>query len=70
MQNYFAVISSKRQCQKVPLSITDMFVMDHKEKVSFINRKIVGDKTRTNFLCDVSQTFLLLLCMNAGMFCD
>ena len=37
------VISSKRQRQKVPLSITDMFVIDHKENVSLINHKIVCD---------------------------
>ena len=37
------VISSKRQCKKVPLFITDMFVTDNKEKVSLINHNIVCD---------------------------
>ena len=36
-------ISSNRQCQNVSLSITNMFVLDHKEKVSLINHKIVCD---------------------------
>ena len=36
------VIFFNRQCQKDPLSITDMFVLDHK-KVSLINHKIDCD---------------------------
>ena len=36
------VISSDQQCQHVPLSITNMFVIDHK-KVFLINHKIVCD---------------------------
>ena len=32
-------ISPDWQCQNVPLSITDMFVIDHKEKVSWINHQ-------------------------------
>ena len=51
---------SQRQCQKVGLSMTDMFVIDHKEKLSLINHKLVCDKTRTIFLCYLLQTFLLL----------
>ena len=37
------VIPSERQCQKLLLSITDMFVIDHKEKLSLINHKTVVD---------------------------
>ena len=33
------VISPDWQCQNVPSSIPDMFVIDHKEKVSLINHK-------------------------------
>ena len=51
---------SQRQCQKVELSMTDMFVIDHKEKLSLINHKLVCDKTRTIFLCYLLQTLLLL----------
>ena len=51
---------SQRQCQKVGLSMTDMFVIDHKEKLSLINHKLVCDKTRTIFLCYLLQTLLLL----------
>ena len=36
-------ISSDWWCQNVPSSITDMFVIDHKEKVSLIYHKIVCD---------------------------
>ena len=36
-------ISSDWQSQKVPLSLTDKFVIDHKEKMSLINHKIVCD---------------------------
>ena len=43
------VISSDGQCQNVPLSITDMFVINHKENVSLFNHKIVCDSTRTFF---------------------
>ena len=35
--------SSQRQCQNVALYINDMSVIDHKEKVSLINHKIVCD---------------------------
>ena len=34
------VISSNWRCQNVPLSITDMFVIDHKENVTLINNKL------------------------------
>ena len=34
---------SKWKFQKVPLCITDMLVIDHKEKVSLINHKIICD---------------------------
>ena len=37
------VISSNWRCQNVPLSITDMFGIDHKENVSLTNNKIVCD---------------------------
>ena len=37
------VIFSGWWCQNVTLSITDMFVIDHKENVSFIKHKIVCD---------------------------
>ena len=37
------VISSDWRCQNVPLSITDVFVIDHKENVSLINHKMVSD---------------------------
>ena len=39
-----------------------MFVIDNKENVSLINSKIVCDYTRSPFLCDLLQTFLLLYC--------
>ena len=37
------VISTDCWCQNVPLSITNMFVIDHKENVSLIIHKIVCD---------------------------
>ena len=37
----WTVISSEQQCQKFPLSINDMFVIGHTEKVSLINHKQV-----------------------------
>ena len=49
------------QFQTVPLSITDMFVIDLK-KVSLINHKQLCDQLRTRGLSDLSQTFLLLMC--------
>ena len=55
--------------QNVPLSITDTFAIDQKEKVSLIDHNIVCDKTRT-FFVDLSQTFMLLKCRHAGMFYD
>ena len=63
-QNYSVLkdIFSHWRCQNVPLSITDMLVIDHKENVSLINHKIVCDQTWTFFLCDISQTFLSLQC--------
>ena len=74
------VISSEWQCQKVLLSIIDMFVIDHKEKVSLINSKIVCALTRNIFLCNLSQTFFLIVmkeCRNVfvincgkGCLCD
>ena len=39
-----------------------MFVIDHKIKVSLINHKQFCDYLRTLFLCDLTQTFLLLKC--------
>ena len=39
MHTVLKVISSKQRCQKVPLSVRYMFVIDHKEKVFLINYK-------------------------------
>ena len=36
----FKAISSDWRCKNVPLSITDMFVIDHNENDSLINHKI------------------------------
>ena len=51
------VISSNWHCQKVPPYTTGMFVIDHKEKVSLISHKIVGDLTRTFFLVIYHKPF-------------
>ena len=37
------VVSYDWRCQNVPLSIKDMFVIDHKENVYLINHKIICD---------------------------
>ena len=34
------VISSEHQCQKIKLSITDMFMIDHKEKSPWLITKL------------------------------
>ena len=51
------VNSSNWRCQNFLSTITDMFVIDHRENVSLITHKIVVIKQG---LCDLSQTFLLL----------
>ena len=40
LKRYFL---SYMQCQKVPLSIPDLFVKDHREKLSFVNQQIVSE---------------------------
>ena len=40
LKSYFF---SYLQCQKVPLSIPDLFVIDHREKLSLINQNIVSE---------------------------
>ena len=49
-------------CHNVPLSITDTFVIDHKEKVSLTNHQQFCNWLRTLLDCDLSQTFILLKC--------
>ena len=43
------VIFYNLNCQNFPLSINEMFVIDHKENVYLINNKIVCNLTRTSF---------------------
>ena len=45
--------SVSRQCQNISLYITDMFNIDHKEKLFVV-------KQGPFFICEISQTFLLL----------
>ena len=58
-KDYFFL--TERQCQKVPWSITDMLVIDHKEKVSLINHNIVCDITRTIFLWSIINLSLIMI---------
>ena len=49
------VISSNWQCQNVSLSITDMFVIEHKENVSLINHKMFLIKQWLFSLCYITD---------------